>query len=668
MAELEQCKIWLEKNGLELVDVVSVSRQQGVHVKVRRKDGTSPPPLLKSLMVSSQSPKSTARSEKKSTRRKTPKKKAASSILAVDELSPQQEEGVFGSEGEVLEPSTGTLSSILNDASASVRVAADSATRRPQVEEGETLEPRTVTSSSPADEYLESDTFSDKLQPASKYEALAKEIREKHAKEDAEIAAQWGTCKMMVGMELIKKKCKAPQLVLDWDKKGKGVVSKVEFRQGIKESLTVKTDMKSLDALFDSFDQDGGGTLDANELKDALSQIKHDCEQLKLREASKLERQPADKHHISRLEQIAAATRKANMALRALESEASVQDNVLERERRKWAAAELEQAAADLQGALAAEEAAKRKLEDEARAAVEAAKREQERLEDEARRAAEAEAARKAEAERKRAIEDAVTLDSSDSLAERIRALKNEIKALEPVSNPPTAEQQLSASLAQKKLQPKDLVKEWDKKHTGEVNKLDFRRGVRALGVKSEDKDIDNLFASLDEDGGGTLTAEELKNALKGMQNAAVEGIEEAEYRAARQLRIKSFVSKLESLVPLTKMAEEAIAKHAKLKKTKSNEAEVEAAYAVAAAQKRNAVVVQIEVAQNLEVLNHLNEAAALQLLNAKTMRADADGKEKAKIAERKRKQEEEEKRKKAAQIARLESKRQPAEAKMVPP
>jgi Ca2+-binding EF-hand superfamily protein len=666
MAELEQCKIWLEKNGLELVDVVSVSRQQGVHVKVRRKDGTSPPPLLKSMLVSSQSPKSTARSEKKSTRRKTPKKKAASSILAVDELSPQQEEGVFGSEGEVLEPSTGTLSSILNDAT--VRVAADSATRRPQVEEGETLEPRTVTSSSPADEYLESDTFSDKLQPASKYEALAKEIREKHAKEDAEIAAQWGTCKMMVGMELIKKKFKAPQLVLDWDKKGKGVVSKVEFRQGIKESLTVKTDMKSLDALFDSFDQDGGGTLDANELKDALSQIKHDCEQLKLREASKLERQPADKHHVSRLEQIAAATRKANMALRAVESEASVQDNVLERERRKWAAAELEQAAADLQGALAAEEAANRKLEDEARAAVEAAKREQERLEDEARRAAEAEAARKAEAERKRAVEDAVTLDSSDSLAERIRALKNEIKALEPVSNPLTAEQQLSASLAQKKLQPKDLVKEWDKKHTGEVNKLDFRRGARALGVKSEDKDIDNLFASLDEDGGGTLTAEELKNALKGMQNAAVEGIEDAEYRAARQLRIKSFVSKLESLVPLTKIAEEAIAKHAKLKKTKSNEAEVEAAYAVAAAQKRNAVVVQIEVAQNLEVLNHLNEAAALQLLNAKAMRADADGKEKAKIAERKRKQEEEEKRKKAAQIARLESKRQPAEAKMVPP
>jgi hypothetical protein len=103
MAELEQCKIWLEKNGLELVDVVSASRQQGVHVKVRRKDGTSPPPLLKSLMVSSQSPKSTARSEKKSTRRKTPKKKAASSILAVDELSPQQEEGVFGSEGVDLE-------------------------------------------------------------------------------------------------------------------------------------------------------------------------------------------------------------------------------------------------------------------------------------------------------------------------------------------------------------------------------------------------------------------------------------------------------------------------------------------------------------------------------------------------------------------------------------
>ena len=39
------------------------------------------------------------------------------------------------------------------------------------------------------------------------------------------------------------------QLVNDWDKKMKGSVSKVEFMQGVKQSLKVKTDMKPLEAL-----------------------------------------------------------------------------------------------------------------------------------------------------------------------------------------------------------------------------------------------------------------------------------------------------------------------------------------------------------------------------------------------------------------------------------
>ena len=39
------------------------------------------------------------------------------------------------------------------------------------------------------------------------------------------------------------------QLVNDWDKKMKGSVSKVEFMQGVKQSLGIKTDKKQLEAL-----------------------------------------------------------------------------------------------------------------------------------------------------------------------------------------------------------------------------------------------------------------------------------------------------------------------------------------------------------------------------------------------------------------------------------
>ena len=63
-----------------------------------------------------------------------------------------------------------------------------------------------------------------------------------------------------------------------------------------------------------------------------------------------------------------------------------------------------------------------------------------------------------------------------------------------------------SQVLVQKNIHLKELVQEWDRKQKGEVNKIEFRQGVRSLGVRAEDnKEVDELFASLDEDGGGTL-------------------------------------------------------------------------------------------------------------------------------------------------------------------
>lgn len=69
-----------------------------------------------------------------------------------------------------------------------------------------------------------------------------------------------------------------------------------------------------------------------------------------------------------------------------------------------------------------------------------------------------------------------------------------------------------------------DIIKEWDPNSDGSVTKQEFRLNVRALFKKAkgapETKDVDALFMSLDDDGGGTLDTKELKQALKKMMDA----------------------------------------------------------------------------------------------------------------------------------------------------
>lgn len=492
----------------------------------------------------------------------------------------------------------------------------------------------------------DTDVFSTNLEPASKFEAAAKKIRVQLEGQDKEIAKEWGALKMVVGMEIIKRKLKASQLVAEWDKKGKGVISKVEFRQGVKDSLMIKADMKALDALFDSFDEDGGGTLDAMELRDALNQVKHGTEQLKLKEASMREEQSAVKARMERLQRTATSTRSANAALMAGGSEAE----------------ELEKVAMQLQGELAAEEEAARKVEEEIKAAAEAARLEQEQRAEEQRKVAEAEAAAKALADEKRAKEDAAQLESSESLTTRIAEVKAVIKELEASSAAPTLEQQLGAVLVKKNLTPKDIVAEWDRKHTGAVGKIEFRQGVRSLGIKAENKDIDALFSSLDDDGGGTLDAAELKDALKVVQVASAIAMEEAEVRAARQVRLSAFVGKIEFSLKLTTTAEAAIATHATARdKGVESEANIAASYSMAADLKRTAIKAQLELIEQQRLVEKADEEANARAEQRRQVRADAEAAEKAKVAEKKRLADEEERKRKAERLARSAAAREKA-------
>lgn len=57
------------------------------------------------------------------------------------------------------------------------------------------------------------------------------------------------------------------ELVRSWDKNGDGVVNKIELRQAVRNKLGLKATNKEIDDMFDTFDADGGGSLDLKEIK-----------------------------------------------------------------------------------------------------------------------------------------------------------------------------------------------------------------------------------------------------------------------------------------------------------------------------------------------------------------------------------------------------------------
>jgi hypothetical protein len=62
--------------------------------------------------------------------------------------------------------------------------------------------------------------------------------------------------------------------VAEWDRGRKGAIGRTEFRQGVREDLGLRgLDNAVLDEWFEHMDKDGGGTLDLNELREALGEL-----------------------------------------------------------------------------------------------------------------------------------------------------------------------------------------------------------------------------------------------------------------------------------------------------------------------------------------------------------------------------------------------------------
>ena len=55
-----------------------------------------------------------------------------------------------------------------------------------------------------------------------------------------------------------------------------------------------------------------------------------------------------------------------------------------------------------------------------------------------------------------------------------------------------------------------DLINSWDATE-GDVSQAQFRKNVRGLVVDATAEEMDELFSSIDLDGGGTLDLDELK-------------------------------------------------------------------------------------------------------------------------------------------------------------
>ena len=91
---------------------------------------------------------------------------------------------------------------------------------------------------------------------------------------------------------------------------------------------------------------------------------------------------------------------------------------------------------------------------------------------------------------------------------------------------------------------------------------MEFRTLVRNnLGIKADNKQIDDFFSSMDADGGGSLDFNELKIALKTLQDATIEAEAEGERWRARAEQLKTKAEAIKEVAAATLASEEADAR-----------------------------------------------------------------------------------------------------------
>ena len=121
------------------------------------------------------------------------------------------------------------------------------------------------------------------------------------------------TLGIQLGLLLLTKDDFIKRVLKDWDSKGKGEFLKAEFRLNLR-NVGLNPSSAEADSLFDSWDEDGGGSLDLKELKEAL---------LKAQAAAKKYKQRTSGNPNS--EKVQALIRRAQLAEAAAEVTAAAE-------------------------------------------------------------------------------------------------------------------------------------------------------------------------------------------------------------------------------------------------------------------------------------------------------------------------------------------------------
>jgi len=108
--------------------------------------------------------------------------------------------------------------------------------------------------------------------PSTELTAIAQRLQEEA--DELEKSVPPPSLKMQLGLMLLEGRLTIPKLLKDWDSKGKGEVLKGAMRNNLR-NVGFAVTPQDADDLFNSWDGDGGGSLDLDELRDAL----HKCQE-----------------------------------------------------------------------------------------------------------------------------------------------------------------------------------------------------------------------------------------------------------------------------------------------------------------------------------------------------------------------------------------------------
>ena len=114
-----------------------------------------------------------------------------------------------------------------------------------------------------------------------------------------------------------------PTLVAEWDKNKDGQISKIEFKQAVRNTLSISATNSEIDDLFREMDTDGGGTLDLAELRSAIKIMNDVFRRAEAEEAACLKRIDSCEHMARNLDLVIAVTEDSEAAEKELQHSAT---------------------------------------------------------------------------------------------------------------------------------------------------------------------------------------------------------------------------------------------------------------------------------------------------------------------------------------------------------